>query len=179
MSVKIIAGKFRGRVLKTLPGTQTRPLLARVKKSLFDILVHKIVGSTFLDLFAGFGTVGIEALSRGAKKVVFVENDRNCIKIIEENLEKLGISKNVKVFQKDAIQPDLIECKFDIIFIGPPYNLVSIADIIYKCERIINKNGIVIAQHYFKEMLQDRISNFHLYRRQKYGDMWLSFYLHR
>ncbi|HAX61927.1 MAG TPA: 16S rRNA (guanine(966)-N(2))-methyltransferase RsmD [Elusimicrobia bacterium] len=176
MSLKIIAGKFRGRNLETLPGFQTRPLLSRTKKSLFDILTPKIVNSIFLDLFAGFGSVGIEALSRGAKKVTFVESDGNCIKVIEDNLVKLGILEDAEIVQRDASQPDLLEGKFDIIFIGPPYQMKMLAVIIGKSENLLSKNGIIIGQHHKKEILPEKTGGLSLYRQEKYGDMRLSFY---
>ena len=176
MSLKIIAGKFRGRNLKTLPGFQTRPLLSRAKKSLFDILIPKIVGSVFLDLFAGFGSVGIEALSRGAKKVTFVESDGNCIEVIKDNLIKLGISDFAEIIQRDAAQPDLLEGKFDIIFIGPPYQMKMLAEIIRKSEILLAKSGLIIGQHHKKEILPDTAGGLLLYRQERYGDMRLSFY---
>ena len=176
MSLRIIAGKFRGRNLETLPGFQTRPLLSRTKKSLFDILTPKIVGCTFLDLFAGFGTVGIEAFSRGAEKVVFVESDGNCIKVIEDNLIKLGISENAEIVQRDAEQPDLLEGKFDIIFIGPPYQMKMLSEIIRKSEKLLKDHGLIIGQHHKKEILTEKTGGLSLYRQEKYGDMRLSFY---
>ncbi len=158
------------------PGFQTKPLLSRAKKSLFDILTPKIIGSVFLDLFAGFGTVGIEALSRGAKKVIFVESDRNCIKIIEDNLIKLSILENAEIIQRDAAQPDLLEGKFDIIFIGPPYQMKMLTEIIRKSEKLLAKNGLIIGQHHKKEILIGNIGGLSIYRQEKYGDMMLSFY---
>lgn len=176
MSLKIIAGKFRGRNLETLPGFQTRPLLSRAKKSLFDILTPKLSGSIFLDLFAGFGSVGIEALSRGAKKVIFVESDGNCIKVIEDNLVKFGIRDFAEIIQRDASQPDLLEGKFDIIFIGPPYQMKMLAEIIKKSEILLAKNGLIIGQHHKKEILTETVGGLSFYRQEKYGDMRLSFY---
>lgn len=176
MSLKIIAGKFRGRNIKTVPGFQTRPLLARAKKSLFDILTPKIAGSVFLDLFAGFGTVGIEALSRGAEKVTFVESDGNCIKVIEENLIKLGIKDIAEIIQRDASRPDLLEGKFDIIFIGPPYRMKMLSEIIKKSEKLLKYRGLVVGQHHKKEILAEKSGGLSLYRQEKYGDMMLSFY---
>ncbi|MBI5573472.1 MAG: 16S rRNA (guanine(966)-N(2))-methyltransferase RsmD [Elusimicrobia bacterium] len=176
MSLKIIAGKFRGRNLETLPGFQTRPLLSRAKKSLFDILTPKLGGSVFLDLFAGFGTVGIEALSRGAKKVIFVESDGNCIKVIEDNLIKLGIEDYAEIVQQDASRPDLLEGKFDIIFIGPPYQMKMLAEIIKKSEKLLKDHGLIIGQHHKKEILAEKTVGLSLYRQEKYGDMRLSFY---
>jgi len=176
MPLKIIAGKYRGRNINTPAEGPARPLLARAKKSLFDILTPKIVNSVFLDLFAGYGSVGIEALSRGAKRAVFVETDRNCVEVIEENLKNLGAAESAEIIQRDAARPDFLEDKFDIIFIGPPYKMKMLADIIGKSEKLLRKNGIIIGQHHKKEVLAERIGEVVLYRQEKYGDMVLSFY---
>ncbi|MDD5687742.1 MAG: 16S rRNA (guanine(966)-N(2))-methyltransferase RsmD [Elusimicrobia bacterium] len=177
MSLKVIAGILKGRNIKTLPGLQTRPLLARVKKSLFDILTPKIVDSCFLDLFAGFGSVGIEALSRGAREVVFVENDAKCIRIIENNLETFAISEKAKAIQADAAHPELLNGKFDIIFVGPPYGTANLPDIIGKTASILaDKNGLIIAQHHIRQVLPEKNEGLSLYRKEKYGDMQLSFF---
>jgi 16S rRNA (guanine966-N2)-methyltransferase len=176
MSLKVIAGRFKGRNLITPAGFETRPLLARVKKSLFDILTPRIVKSAFLDLFAGVGSVGIEALSRGAKKVVFVESNSKCVEIIEDNLKILSVSNEAEVIQSDATKPDFLDGKFDIIFIGPPYKMKILANVIGKVGGVLAKNGIVIGQHQFREELPNKIEEFSLFRQEKYGDMRLSFY---
>ena len=129
-----------------------------------------------MDLFAGFGSVGIEALSRGAKKVTFVESDGNCIEVIKDNLIKLGISDFSEIIQRDAAQPDLLEGRFDIIFIGPPYQMKMLAEIIKKSEILLAKNGLTIGQHHKKEILPEKIGGLSIYRQEKYGDMRLSFY---
>ncbi|HAM38181.1 MAG: 16S rRNA (guanine(966)-N(2))-methyltransferase RsmD [Elusimicrobia bacterium RIFOXYC2_FULL_34_12] len=176
MALKIIAGQFKGRNLLLPTDLSTRPLLMRAKKSLFDILTPKIIGSVFLDLFAGTGSVGIEALSRGAKKVVFVENGRECVKLIEENLKNLGVSDKAEVLRYDAAQPNFLNEKFDIIFIGPPYSMKNLAVVIEKSEVLLARNGIIIGQHQFREMLPEKLGEMGMYRQEKYGDMRLSFF---
>ena len=176
MALKVIAGQFKGRNLQLPPALSTRPLLMRAKKSLFDILTPRIIGSTFLDLFAGVGSVGIEALSRGAKKAVFVDSDRNCVRLIEENLKTLSVSDKAEVLQSDASQPNFKTDKFDIIFIGPPYAMKTLASIIEKSAPILAKDGIIIGQHQFREELPEKIVDLVMYRQEKYGDMRLSFY---
>lgn len=176
MPLKIIAGKYKGRNLKALPGYQSRPLLARPKKSLFDILTPKIINSTFLDLFAGSGSVGIEAISRGAKKVVFVENDKNCIKIIEENLKILSAEDYAEIIRGDASNPVFLSSKFNIIFIGPPYKMKIIPGIIGKLDGITAEDGLVVVQNHYKDVLPERTGGFFVFRKEKYGDMMLTFY---
>ncbi|MBN1384534.1 MAG: 16S rRNA (guanine(966)-N(2))-methyltransferase RsmD [Elusimicrobia bacterium] len=177
MPLKVIAGKYKGRNLKTLPGYQTRPLLARPKKSLFDILTPRIINSVFLDLFAGSGSVGIEALSRGAKKAVFVESDRKCVRIIEENLRSLSAENSAEVIQSNASDPVFLNQKFDIIFVGPPYKMKILPDIIEKLGGVAVKGGLVITQNHYKDILPEKIGIFSISRKEKYGDMVLTFYV--
>jgi len=176
MSLKIIGGKFKGRNLIYSSDLSTRPLLARAKKSLFDILTPKIINSFFLDMFAGFGSVGIEAISRGAAKVVFVENDIKCVRVIEENLAKLKATANGVVLPCNACGKLPLADKFDIIFIGPPYAMKELADQILAAQDYIKDDGIIIGQHQFREILPESIGGVSMYRQEKYGDMRLSFY---
>jgi 16S rRNA (guanine(966)-N(2))-methyltransferase RsmD len=121
--IRIIAGCLRGRVIKTPKGEfAVRPMLSRIKKSLFDILAPCLPGAVMLDLFAGVGNVGIEALSRGAKHVTFIELDTRFKKIIDENLKALGIGNRASVQQADVMFAlKWLKGPFDIIFMGPPY----------------------------------------------------------
>ena len=125
MTLKIIAGRFRNRLLKSPKGTQTRPTSALLRKSVFDISQMFIENSRFLDLFAGSGAMGIEALSRGAKHATFVDKDKNALRAIEENIHLLQIEKECTVLAGEAfiILKRLKEKKeqFDLIYIDPPY----------------------------------------------------------
>jgi len=176
MSLKIIGGTFKNRNLIFSSDLSTRPLLARAKKSLFDILTPRIVDSAFLDLFAGFGSVGIEAISRGAAKVVFVDNNTKCVKVIEENLAKLKAAANVVVLPCNACGKLPLADKFDIIFIGPPYEMKDLANQIANAENYLKPDGVIIGQHRFSEILPEYIGGVKMYRQEKYGDMRLSFY---
>ncbi len=123
--MRVIAGSARRLQLKCLPGEQTRPTLDRYKETLFNTIQGYIPGCSFLDLFAGSGAIGIEALSRGAEKCVFIENNRNAIKIINENLEFTRLGEKADVITADVITGCMqIEKKgaFDVIFLDPPYN---------------------------------------------------------
>jgi 16S rRNA (guanine966-N2)-methyltransferase len=121
MPMRVIAGKAKGRQLKRVPGEGTRPIMDRVKEALFNILADDILDSSFLDLYAGTGSVGIEALSRGAARVVFVENARSAIKTIEENLRVTGLTGG-EIRRDDVLEylkrpnPEA----FEIIYIAPP-----------------------------------------------------------
>jgi len=122
MPIRVIAGSAKGRRLKLVPGEGTRPIMDRVKEALFSILGRGVVGSRFLDLFAGTGSVGIEALSRGARQSVFVEIDRRAVQTIHDNLALAGLAERAIVRRTDVFQflkhpPDQ---PFDYIYIAPP-----------------------------------------------------------
>jgi 16S rRNA (guanine(966)-N(2))-methyltransferase RsmD len=121
-TLRVISGIARGRRLKTVPGDTTRPITDRVKESLFNILGPDIQGAAVLDLFAGTGAVGIEALSRGADFVRFVDRNRLPVKIVRENLEITGLSDKAQIMQIDAFEvlKGEIDRKFDYIYIAPP-----------------------------------------------------------
>jgi 16S rRNA (guanine(966)-N(2))-methyltransferase RsmD len=170
--------KFKGKILKTTDTLRPTPQI--VRKAIFDIL-GDIRGLSFLELFAGSGSVGMEALLRGVEKVVFVERDRLNIKIIKKNLELLN-SSNFKIIPQDAFEAikDLNENKekFDIIFLDPPY----LKDMAKKSLKnlalydILTKSGFIIIQHYKKEILPKKIGDLVLFKEKKYGEHLLSFY---
>ncbi len=120
--LRIIGGIARGRRIRSVPGDTTRPITDKVRQALFNIIGSDIQGATFLDLFAGTGSVGIEALSRGAEHVQFVELSRKAASIIRENLQSTGLENGADVAHTDAF--DLLErpaiCQFDYIYIAPP-----------------------------------------------------------
>lgn len=184
--LKIIAGSARGRILHTLPPHSfVRPILARIKKSLFDILKPYVPGSRFLDLYAGIGTVGLEALSRGAAAVVFVEQDPKCVRVIHNNLEDLKLDKGV-VYRANVIT-DLTSLPkpFDVIFMGPPYKdegkkpmslVLPTLESIQKAD-LLSEKGFVVAQHHKKEQTDpEEGSPWSVSRREVYGDSVVTFY---
>ncbi|MCA6071898.1 MAG: RsmD family RNA methyltransferase, partial [Endomicrobium sp.] len=124
VSLKVIAGTAKGRLLKTLPreDLSIRPMLGRMKKSIFDIVQFKIPDSKFLDLFAGMGSVGIEALSRGAKEVVFAELSDVSLSLIKHNVNMLGFADRARIVKCNIIKDfEILQDKYDIVFMGPPY----------------------------------------------------------
>ena len=118
--MRVIAGRFRNRVLASVGGTSTRPMLGRMRQTLFDILQGHIEGRVFADLYAGTGAVGIEALSRGAERAVFVESRAEAVRVIRRNLEALGVQHQSDV-HANAVQEVVAEIEADIFFLGPPY----------------------------------------------------------
>ncbi|MEW6040384.1 MAG: 16S rRNA (guanine(966)-N(2))-methyltransferase RsmD [Elusimicrobiota bacterium] len=188
MPITVIAGKLRGRQLKGIPAgkdpREIRPILARIKKSLFDIIRMKIPGSYFLDLYSGTGAVGIEALSRGAKYAVFVDSDFIMVKSLKDDLIYLGLLDSSAVFQRDIIHTGLEwlagrfgKKKFDIIFIGPPYKgfYVDKTLELIKAADLLKKNGLIIAQHHKKEVVRGSAFRYKIFREEKYGDSVLTF----
>jgi len=176
--MRITGGTARGKQIKSPRSSFTRPLLSRIRKSLFDILGEKIKGSGFLDLYAGSGAVGIEALSRGAKRVVFVEKNTACVRMIKENLFLCGFYSFSTIWQKDVLSflPLLLEEeKFDFIFVAPPYykNLQNrTLDILE--EKDSGKTELIV-QYSPKEKLNFSRKNIKIRREKRYGDTILAF----
>ena len=201
--MRITSGKYKGRIIKMPKGI--RPTQDKVRKALFDIL-GDIEGLSFLELFAGSGAVGFEALSQGAKKVVFVEKDRKCIEKIEENLSVLVFSHS-RVLALDALvaikQLGKSGEKLDIIFLDPPYykrkvprhyasrsstgdsgsKVAVMGESLSKktlqtlgAYDILAPNGFIVVQHFKKDNLPDRLGDLVLFKQARYGDTLLSFY---
>jgi 16S rRNA (guanine966-N2)-methyltransferase len=147
--MRIIAGKYKSRIIKTIKSYDTRPVLDRVKESVFNILIHKYLLEEFevLDLFAGSGSFGLEALSRGAKNVTFIEKAPLTCKIILENIRNLGCESECTVLKRD-VKNYIETCSgsYDMIFYDPPFKLAeakTILDLIYN-KGILKEEGILI-----------------------------------
>jgi len=172
--MRVIAGEFRSRRLKTLPGLRTRPTPDRLRESLFNVLAPMIAGSIFLDGYAGTGAVGIEALSRGARRCVFVEKNRAAVEVIRENLASLGLEGRAEVFTGNSIGV-LERVNADIVFLDPPYEMQK------EYEAALNalepsQNKLVIVQHSSRDGLPAEYGRLQRYRVLKQGDNSLSFY---
>ncbi|MGB9813466.1 MAG: 16S rRNA (guanine(966)-N(2))-methyltransferase RsmD [Thermovenabulum sp.] len=178
--MRIIGGIFRGRKLKSLRGMNTRPTSDIVRESLFNVLGEKVVNSVFVDIFAGTGAVGIEALSRGARKVYFIEKDYKACKIIKENLNNLGVLKEAIIIKGEV--PGIIfdinpEDDFDIIFLDPPYKKGLTLPSIHALQKkgLIKNNTLVIIQCPFDEKV-DLPEGFSVIKEKKYGITKLIFF---
>jgi len=148
MNVRIISGKFGGRVIKAPDGITTHPMSERVRGSLFNILTDEIVGAEVLDAFAGSGSLGIEALSRGASSVMFLERDRAASKILTENINLLKINAEATAMQINVAtwitkNPDKL---YDVIFTDPPYNDMQFSTVSRLCE-LLKPNGLMILSY--------------------------------
>ncbi|HJP18502.1 MAG TPA: 16S rRNA (guanine(966)-N(2))-methyltransferase RsmD [Nitrospinota bacterium] len=181
--MRVISGNAKGRKLVSFKGSDIRPTSDRARESLFNILKEKIACSSFLDLFAGSGAIGIEALSRGAENMVFVENRVTSIALIKKNLEKCGFSKSlgrhIKIIHKDVlIYLKTAKKKFDIIFIDPPYQ-TSLAEkslLSLSKKNLLKPDGIIILEQYFKRATDQEISGLQCVKRKKVGDAFFSFF---
>lgn len=180
--MRIVAGKNKGNILKSPKDLSVRPTSEKVREALFDILGTSVKETSFLDLFAGTGAVGIEALSRGAREVIFIEKELKCIKIIKENLEKAGNSQNAIIYKIDFLSGLKLLVKknylLDYIFLDPPYSrgLVNISLLEIAKLPILKHNGLVIAQHHKKEKVMENLNNLRLFNQRRYGECYLSFY---
>ena len=183
--MRIIAGKYRGRRLKSPSSDQTRPTSDRLRETLFNVLAPRIEGVRFLDLCAGTGAVGIEALSRGAEHITFVDQSRKVCALIEANLNALNIDENeFEIVTSEASEYLKRHAKkghsaFDVIYFDPPYaadaygmvNLISDMG-----GQLLTGDGVVIVEHHKKTDLPDSFGLLKRYRTLKQGDSMLSFY---
>lgn len=181
---RIIGGEGKRRRLKSPRGLSTRPTGSRVKQTLFDILAGELPGARFLDLFAGGGGVGLEALSRGAAYVVLVDRDSQAVAAIRENLRRLaGAGGEARVFQQEAVVAisaltDSGE-RFDLVFLDPPYESALYEAALLGVGGLLNPGGAAVAQHFHKRPLPETIGVLVRRRLVRVGDHCLSFYRRR
>ena len=171
--MRIIAGKRKGLNIKTIDEDSTRPTRDMVREALFSILTNEIMDSNFLDLFAGSGAIGIEAISRGASFAVFTDVNPKCIKVINENIAKAGFEEQAKVCNADyrLALKKLKENKFDIIYIDPPYNKGLGIDAIEKIAEydILACDGVLILETDTNEEVPDIVGIYEKYNYKRYG----------
>ena len=182
--MRVIAGSFRSRVLQAPAGLATRPTSDRLRETLFNVLAPRIAGARFLDLYAGSGAVGIEALSRGAAEVVFVERAAPALKMLRANLDRLGLAPGFGSCRE--AWPDFCATaeaagKFDLVFLDPPYDAAAgICDgagcLGGTAAGLLAEGALVIAEHRRKEKLEERYGGLGRTRLLEQGDAALSFY---
>ena len=181
--MRIIGGKLRGRTLKTLRGAKTRPTSDQLRQSLFDVLAGSIMGSLFLDAYAGSGAVGIEALSRGAREAVLIESSRAAIQVIRTNVKTLDLEGKARIISSTVNRglERLVRegLSFDTVFLDPPYEKIEeYARTLSALDRleIPQPYGWVIAEHSRRLDLEKRFGRLVLIRQLRRGDSQLSFY---
>ena len=176
--MRVITGSARGRVLKELQGMETRPTTGKVKESIFSIIQFDIEGRRVLDLFAGTGQLGIEALSRGAASCVFCDQRRDAVQLIRENLAVCGLTEHAAVRQGDAMAYLRSGEKFDIVFLDPPYALAALESLgmvasLAKAGALAN-DAIVVYEHALSTNADadeaELSCGFALSSRKKYGE---------
>ena len=183
--MRVITGEYKGRRLASVKGAHIRYSADRVKKSLFSILRDVVPGARFLDLYAGSGNIGIEAISRGAESVTFVDLNSACVKTISANLErcglspsppqimllKMGMARAMEYFRRHKMQ-------FDIIFLDPPYHLGLVGKSLQQISAcgILSTDGEVIAEHDVREDVPEQAGALIMTRQKRYGTTILSFY---
>lgn len=172
--MRVIGGEFRSRALKSLPGLATRPTPDRLREALFNVLAPQIADTIFLDAYAGTGAVGIEALSRGARRAIFVEKNRAAVEVIRQNLAALGLESRAEVYTGKTVQV-LERVKADIIFLDPPYESATEYEAALAALGAKDSNQ-VIAQHASRTTLKEEYGRLTRYRILKQGDNSLSFY---
>jgi len=181
--MRIIAGAYRGLHLKTLKGGNLRPTTDQLRETLFDVLGPSVQGATFLDAYAGTGAVGLEALSRGARDVVFIERHRPAVQLIRKNLEALGIDSGYRLIAREtltALERLASENeRFDIVFLDPPYNEIrEYHHVLRHLGRspVVKPDSMVVAEHSRHCVLEDAYAGLSRTRLLRHGDTQLSFY---
>lgn len=183
--MRVIAGTFRSRPLSAPPGLSTRPSSDRLRETLFNVLAPRIQGAAFLDLYSGSGAVGIEALSREASCVTFVERAAPALKVLRVNLDRLGITKAFRIHSGSVGSylrgPRSAAAEFDIAFLDPPYDAASEYTTVLnllgsEASAFLAQGALVIAEHRKKEKLDLRYGGLERIRLLEQGDAALSFY---
>jgi len=175
--MRVIGGEFRSRLIQSLPGLDIRPTPDRLREALFNVLTPRIEGAVFADLYAGTGAVGIEALSRGAKRTIFVEQNRPAFSVIRRNLKSLGIESRADVRQGKAIA-QLPKIEADIVFLDPPYRLEKEYEGALK---LLSEQppALAIVQHDVRLKLAESYGSLRCTRVLRQGDNCLSFYFRK
>ena len=177
--MRIISGSFKGKKILEPKDKKTRPLKDLTKESIFNIIIHSnkfkinFASSHILDLFSGVGSFGIECLSRGVKKVIFIENYQGVIPLLKKNILSLKTIQNYEIIEKDIYNENIflkLDNKFNIIFLDPPYKDKNLENLLNKIkdQKILNKNGIIILHRHKRE--QDKFPNkFKPFIEKNYG----------
>ena len=179
--MRVIAGAFKGRNLKSPPSLQVRPTSDRLRETLFNVIAGRVPDARFLDLCAGSGAVGIEALSRGAAHATFVDRSRRSCQLIESNLDLCRVPEE----QRDIYCSEVSEfvrqwdaVRWDLVFFDPPYktDYFRILELLGS-GKILEPGGLLVAEHHHKTELPERVGNLSRTRVLKQGDSSLSFYV--
>lgn len=187
--MRVIAGKYRSRPLRSLPGMDLRPTADKLRQALFNILTpgnpDALSGTLWLDLYAGTGAVGIEALSRGAQQVYFVESSRDAVELIHKNLHSLGIKEGFGITKQNSLRAmKALEAKalqFDFVYVDPPYRMeAEYKNVLCALGNspLLQTTGVTFVEHFKKFDPGDEFGDLRRYRKLTQGDAVVSFYRH-
>lgn len=175
--MRVITGEARGRKLVTLEGEDVRPTTDRVKEGMFNIIQFDLEGANVIDLFAGSGQLGIEALSRGAKRCTFVDSANRSIEVVKQNLKTVGFEKRASVFCGDSkMYIGLSKDNFDIALLDPPYNKNIIDAVLPSVAEKMTDYGVIICESALDETLPQTAGEFSIHREYRYGKIKLTAY---
>ncbi len=179
--MRVITGSARGRKLKTLEGDEiVRPTTDRVKEAIFSIIQFDLEDAKVLDLFAGSGQLGIEALSRGAANAVFIDKSAQAVEIIKENLKTTGLFQKATVLNADSVSfIKNSKNKFDIVLLDPPYNKMLIDEVLENVADCCNDNATIVCETDFGEDLPETAGEFEKFREYKYSKTKITTYKHK
>ncbi len=175
--MRVITGTAKGRLIKTLDGLETRPTTQKVKEAIFSVLQFDIEGRRILDLFAGSGQMGIEALSRGASTAVFVDNSQKATSVIKDNIIRAGFQDRSEIYCRDSslfLSSD--KGKYDIVFVDPPYSKNMASKSLEALGKILSDHGIVVCEHDSHDVLPDKTESLEKIQTKSYGRICVSYY---
>ncbi|MPY87255.1 MAG: 16S rRNA (guanine(966)-N(2))-methyltransferase RsmD [Luteitalea sp.] len=176
--MRVIAGRFKGRTLAPPKRGGLRPTSDRLRETLFNILAPRLDGARVLDAYAGTGAVGIEALSRGAAHVVFVEENRQALTLIRQNLRRCGVTEGYTIVSRDAreLSGDGSLQRFDIVFLDPPYDLPDVDRTLDVASVLVASGGLLVFEHATRREVPQAADRLVQRRQVRVGDSMLTFY---
>ena len=181
--MRVVSGQCKGRALKAVPGSTTRPTTDKVKESLFNIIGPYFQGGKVLDLFAGSGGLGIEALSRGMDSAVFVDKEFKAVSTVRANLEACNLTDRAEVYKNDADRALKAivkrELSFDLILLDPPYKKQKLESVLTTIveNQLLNQDGVIVCEHGHDVELPDKVSSLIRWKHEKYGTIQISIYI--
>ncbi|GIP36753.1 methyltransferase [Paenibacillus sp. J31TS4] len=180
--MRVISGEAGGRPLKAVPGMGTRPTTDKVKEAVFSMIGPYFDGGKALDLFAGTGGLGIEALSRGMELAVFIDREKKSIDVIRDNLKATGLEKRAEVYRNDSFRALKAlakrDIRFDLVLLDPPYKLTGMDDVLLQLEELglANPGAVVLIEHDAEHRYAARIGSFVERRHTEYGEIAITLY---
>jgi 16S rRNA (guanine966-N2)-methyltransferase len=183
--MRVISGQAKGRALKAVPGKGTRPTTDKVKEAIFSMVGPYFAGGTALDLFAGTGGLGIEALSRGMERAIFVDIERESVEVIRHNLHAAGLAEQAEVYRNDAFKALKAlakrDLRFQAVFLDPPYKLKKIEELLQTMEeyRLFEENAFAVVEYDASHTYAETVGSWHKERHAVYGDTAILIYRYK